>query len=192
MVFPETALATNAAKTAQLIMHLISEDHAALPDIQLDKVAMLLAQGTCRHYASAREVLRDEPQPVRQWRRVAKLASAREVVRQQLADAMHNGDASKAEQPGLLATLSQMSSDSLNFSAPAWHIIVRYQDFLAHHMCRACKSDWTGGHCIYQSFEQFQTSRGLSRELLAKWAMVCDQILGLPSVVAPVPAASSG
>ncbi len=178
LVFPETALAEGAAKTAQMIMHLVSESEAPLLGMQADKLAMHLSQGICRHFAMANELLGERPQPVRQWRRMLKLAAAREAVRLSLSTAMEQALATG--QTGAAATLAagDLREDSLDFSAPAWQVIVRYQDYLLHHVCRHCRHDWSGSKCMYRSFGEFVKVRQVSPELLEKWQRVCQHVFG--------------
>lgn len=159
-------------------MRLVDEEQPPLSGLQADKLSMHLSQGICRHFAMASELLGERPQPVRQWRRILKLAAARESVRLSISTAMEQAIATG--QTGAVATLAagEMREDSLDFSAPAWQVVVRYQDYLIHQVCRHCRHDWSGNKCMYRSFDDFLKARQVSPELLEKWQRVCQHVFG--------------
>ncbi len=186
LMFPrKTSLFRVEGEGAKTLLKLVSESAQPLPEDQVDRLSLLLSQGTCLDYTLAQRLLAGRSLPPRQWRRLLPIAGTREAMRLQLSDAVEQlesagqGDAAATEELSVVLP----PEDGVDEFALAWEIIVRYQDFVRNGTCVNCQSDPTGLHCVYHSFGDFGELRSLDGEDCRRWAKLCRQIFGLVGTV---------
>lgn len=170
--FPKrTSLFKGQDEAAKGLLKLVAEDIPGPGDDILDRLALLLAQGTCLDYSQAKVIVAPGPMPARSWRRVLPKAGQHEAMRLQMWDSVIGEE--------LEDSLAFPSKDAPSEDALAWEIMVRFQDYLKHGTCPSCRANPTGLSCIYRTFAEFSEERELSDEAIRKWAKLCRQVFGL-------------
>lgn len=184
VIFPESHLGAIPSRTAEQLRAVIADAQDAPPmeEISADRFALLLAQGTCVEYGMARQLLAQRKLPVRQWRRLLRLAAEREGMRMHLAkQPMSIAETLEAAEAGDEGAAAALSADSA--ASDAGTIIVRFVHFMRHGTCAACKNDRTGLCCVYQTFDYFVTTHTINEERKKKWMHYANEIFGLTSAV---------
>ncbi len=180
VMFPNTHLSEMESQTSLQLKSVISESAPEMDHASADRFAMLISQGTCVEYAMARELLGNRKMPLRQWRRVLRLAAEREGLRMHLSQQPASiADALEAAEKGDFSGAKALSADST--TSEAWSLIVRFVHFLKHDTCPACANDRTGLCCIYQTMDYFITTQNVAPQRRAKWQHVASEIYGLPA-----------
>jgi hypothetical protein len=185
LTFPrKTSLFRAQEEGAQTLLKLVSESAAPFAEGDADRLALLLAQGSCLDYSLAQRLLAGRTLPARQWRKLLPIAGTREAMRLQLADAVERATTETISDNDELC-IALPPEDGADEFALAWEIVVRFQDHMRNGTCPGCKDDPTGLHCIYQNFELFGETRNLDGEDCRRWAKLCRQIFGLVGSTEP-------
>lgn len=168
---PYRAPDPSSATAQQLLKMLAQPDNASLDEAKLDRLALLLSQGTCRDYELADELLSDVGGTLsaRQWRRTLNAADQREVMRLRL-DTRIAQNAVDAEPLAL--------SDS-TLSSSAWQILARFVYFQRHPECEGCTRNPTGLGCVYLNFDSFLTAYKIPEARAANWRAMLQHHMGL-------------
>lgn len=180
VVFPKTHLSAIPSRTAEQLRAVIDNapDAPLMDDVSADRFALLIAQGTCVELGMARQLLAERKLPVRQWRRILRIAAEREGMRLHLTkQPISIADALEAAEAGDESAVEALSADAVA-SDPA-SVIIRFVHFMRHGTCPACKNDRTGLCCVYQTFDYFITTHTIAEDRRRKWLHYANEIFGL-------------
>lgn len=180
VVFPKTHLSAIPSRTAEQLRAVIDNapDAPLMEEVSVDRFALLLAQGTCVEFGMARQILAERKLPVRQWRRILRLAAEREGMRMHLAkQPMSIADALDAAEAGDSSAAEALSADAV--ASDPGSIIIRFVHFMRHGTCPACKNDRTGLCCVYQTMDYFITTHTINDDRRRKWMHYANEIFGL-------------
>jgi hypothetical protein len=169
------APSARSATTQHLLKVVAAEDDPSIDDLQSERLALLLSQGTCTDYRMADKLLAGRSLSPRQWRRVLNAADARESMRLRLEAHLEHAEthASTGEEP--LAVLAAADAATPN----AWKILARLVYFQRHGTCEACKANPTGLACIYRTFDSFLDARKIPEDRASNWKSILHLHVGL-------------
>lgn len=184
--FPTTALGQGNSWTSEQLHKIIASIDALMDDADTDRLAMLLAQGTCMEYRMSSELLDGRKPSARQWRRILVLAEQRESLRMDLL-AHLDRPAFAEEDPLMIEGGASLSLPSLDGGGPtpgiaATQIVMRYLHHTRHGPCSGCRDNPTGMDCVYRDFESFLALAKWNRARQEKWERACRDSLGLVTV----------
>lgn len=180
VLFPKTHLSAIPSRTAEQLRAVVADtpDAAPMDELTADRFALLLAQGTCVEFGMARQLLAERKLPVRQWRRILRIAAEREGLRLHVArQPLSIADTLEAAEAGDESAAAALSADAV--SSDACSIIIRFIHFMRHGTCPACKNDRTGLCCIYQTSEYFATTQNIPEDRRTKLRHYARDIFGL-------------
>jgi hypothetical protein len=183
--FPTTALGQANSWTAEQLGKVIAPIDALLDDNEMDRLAMLLAQGTCMEYRMATELLELRQPSARQWRRMLSLAEHRESLRLDLLaqldrPALFEDDSLLDDATPSLALPPE--AGALTLGARATQIVMRYLHQMRHGQCPNCQENPTGMACIYRDFDAFLGASKWNAARIAKWDRATRESLGLATI----------
>ncbi|HVX83958.1 MAG TPA: hypothetical protein VH253_04005 [Phycisphaerae bacterium] len=167
-----------SARMSRQLADLVAEEQAAgVEDHEAERLALLLAQGTCREYHMVQELLAGRKMPARQWRRVLTSAGAQELLREKVEQAAARTPDQDPPDDVPIALL--VASDPAAAAELAWTILARYLYFLSHGICDGCKNDVSGMSCIYQSLDRLAEARSVAPDRLQGWRESVRQHVGI-------------
>jgi hypothetical protein len=174
--FPPFRMPSASSATQKQLLRLIGEaDNPTLDDGQIDRLALLFSQGTCRDYQMADQLLRDRTLSPRQWRRVLSAADLRESMRLRIEQRLTAPPAPDPDDSEAAALWAVGDTASPN----AWRILARYLYFQRHGYCDKCNANPTGMHCIYLTFDGFLAARSIPLPRADHWHDLLHLNVGL-------------
>jgi hypothetical protein len=180
--------AQGSARMSRQLAGLVAEEQAAgVEDHEAERLALLLAQGACREYQMAIDLIARRKMPARQWRRILGSAGAQELLREKVeqAAALESTDPTGPPAPADPADADDIPIALLVASEPAaaadhaWTILARLLYFLSHGPCDGCKTDISGMSCMYLSIDRLIDRRAIAPDRLLAWRESVRQHVGI-------------
>ena len=180
-MFPAPRIDMKESWTAQQVQKLLTIEDQPIDRAAADRLAMLLAQGTCREYAMASELIPLGRLSAHQWRRVLIHAGMRENMRHDLSRMSSTTPPAAARADGASAAddLAWLREPVTDASVTGCRIMIRFLHAQRHPTCPDCQRNRTGMACLYQSYDGFLRATAWSAEKQRKWETACRHGLGL-------------